>query len=94
MHKEHTSASYEKGYSLSDAYKVVYYDKLKTKEIESVKQDTLLKIDSKSHMKTASGNSSKEIHVPDDIMAMYKRNTKLTDEQIRKHYAKEIGGNE
>ena len=83
----------EKGYTLADAYKLVYFDKLQNKATLSTKQQVLNNIDSKSHMKTASGNSATEIHIPSDIMAMYKKNLpKLSEAEIRKHYANYMRG--
>ena len=84
----------DKGYSLVDAYKIVYFDKIKLNEIEKAKQNVLNNIDSKSHMKNATGASGKEVHIPEDIMAMYKKNIPgMSEADIRKHYAKYIGGN-
>lgn len=85
----------DKGYSLTDAYKLVYFDKIKTTDIEAAKQTVLNNIDSKSHLKSTTGNSGKEIYVPEDIMAMYKKNIpNMSEADIRKHYAKMVGGNE
>lgn len=85
----------DKGYDLVDAYKITYFDKIKTNNIETAKQTVLNNIDSKSHLKSVSGAAGKEIHVPDDIMAMYKKNVPgMSEADIRKHYAKTIGGNE
>lgn len=85
----------DKGYSLVDAYKIIYFDKIKLNEIEAAKQNVLNNIDSKSHMKNATGASGKEIHIPEDVMAMYKKNIpNMSEAEIRKHYAKYIGGNE
>ena len=81
------------GYSLSDAYKLLYFDKIKSVDINAAKQEVLTGLDSKSHLKTASGNAGKEIHVPEDILAMYKKNIPgMSDADIRAHYAKSIGG--
>lgn len=82
----------EKGYDLVDAYKLVYFDKVKNKEVESTKQKVLNNLESKEHLKTVSGGAAKEIHVPADIMAMYKKNIpSMSEADIRKHYAKMNG---
>lgn len=89
------AAKIDKGYDLVDAYKITYFDKIKTNNIEAAKQTVLNNIDSKSHLKSATGVSGKEVHVPEDIMAMYRKNIPgMSDADIRKHYAKTMGGNE
>ena len=83
----------EKGYSLSDAYKLVYFDNISTAKVASAKQETLKKITSKSHLKTSTGASGEGVHVPADVMAMYKANMpKWTDAEIHKDYAKFVKG--
>ena len=83
----------DKGYELADAYKAVYFDKIKMRDAESVKQRTLNNLENKSHLKTAGGKSSTDVHIPSDILAMYKKNLpKLTEAEIRKHYAKYVKG--
>lgn len=84
----------KKGMTFVDAYKVIYFDKLASKKSEAVKIEALNNVNSKKHMKstTGAGNVS-NITVPADIFAMYKKNIpNMTDAEIRKHYAKSIGG--
>lgn len=84
----------DKGYTLVDAYKLVYFDKLKSGDIEKAKQTAINNIDSKSHMKSTQGASGNDIHVPAEIIAMYKKNIPgMSDADIRKHYARTMGGN-
>ncbi len=85
------STKLDRGYTLADAYTAVYFDDIRKGTADNAQQDALKKITSKSHMKTASGGAAKEIHVPADIMATYKKNLpEMTDAQIREHYAKSI----
>lgn len=82
------------GMTFVDAYKVIYFDKLATKRSEAAKTEALKNINSKKHMKSTSGSGTpNNITVPADIFAMYKKNIpSMTDADIRKHYAKSIGG--
>lgn len=84
-----------KGYSLPDAYKVVAFDKLATKRETRAAQNVMTNIDSKNHLKTTTGTISKDILVPEDVMMGYKINMpNMTDDEIRKHYAKFVGAGE
>ena len=82
------------GMTFVDAYKVIYFDKIATKRSEVAKTEALKNINSKKHMKSVSGSGTpNNITVPADIFAMYKKNIpSMTDADIRKHYAKSIGG--
>lgn len=83
----------EKGYSLPDAYKIVAFDKIASKRVAGATQNVITNINSKSHMTTLAGNKAKNIVVPDEVMASYKKNLPyMTDEQIKEHYAKFLGG--
>lgn len=84
-----------KGYSLPDAYKIVAFDKLATRRETRAAQNVMTNIDSKSHLKTTSGAKSKDIIVPEEVMMGYKKNMpNMTDEEIRKHYARFVGAGE
>jgi len=83
----------EKGYTLVDAYKISNFDKISTRKAASAAQDVLTKIDSKNHIKPIKGSASKEVTVPEEVIAQYKKNIPgMTEEQIRKHYNSFIGG--
>lgn len=92
--------SYEKvldrvknGANLVDAFKLENFDTLTGRASDAAVQHTLNNINNKSHVKTTSGSASSDVVVPTEVYAMYKRNLpNWTDEQIKKHYAKEIGG--
>lgn len=92
--------SYEKvldrvknGTNLVDAFKLENFDTLTGRASDAAVQHTLNNINNKSHVKTTSGSASSDVVVPNEIYAMYKRNLpNWTDEQIKKHYAKEMGG--
>ena len=83
----------QKGYSIPDAYKIVAFDKITTRRINNARQDVITNIDSKNHMKPLSGTKSKEIHVPQDVLdSNHKNIPSMTDQEIREHYSKFIGG--
>lgn len=77
----------KKGYSMVDAYKVVNFDKLSSKQTAKAKQQVLNGINSKEHLKTTSGAAGSDIIVPANIMTQYKENG-FNEEEARKHYAK------
>ena len=84
-----------KGESLLDAFKLENFETLTGRATDAAVQHTLNNINNKSHVKTTTGSSTNDVVVPNDIYAMYKRNLPTwSDEQIKKHYAKEIGADE
>lgn len=81
------------GANLVDAFKLENFDTLTGRASDAAVQHTLNNINNKSHVKTTSGSATTDVVVPNEIYAMYKRNLpNWTDEQIKKHYAKEMGG--
>lgn len=92
--------SYEKilervqnGSSLVDAFKLENFEALTGRATNAAVQHTLNNINNKSHVKTTVGGAATDIVVPSDIYAAYKKNLpSWSDEQIKKHYAKEMGG--
>lgn len=92
--------SYEKilervqnGSSLVDAFKLENFEALTGRATDAAVQHTLNNINNKSHVKTTVGGAATDIVVPSDIYAAYKKNLpSWSDEQIKKHYAKEMGG--
>lgn len=83
----------ERGYSLPDAYKIIAFDKIANKKAASAAQNVITNINSKGHMKTTKGEQTKEVNVPDEVLASYRKNNPdMTEDEIRKHYSKFIGG--
>lgn len=81
------------GASLVDAFKLENFDTLTGRASDAAVQSALNNINNKSHVKTTSGSATSDVVVPTEIYNTYKRNLpNWTDEQIKKHYAKEIGG--
>lgn len=78
------------GYKLYDAYVICNLDKIQNAKIASGKKQAEDNYNSKGHMKKSTGKSATVIDVPNDIYQMYKRNTKMTDEQIKAHYKKSL----
>jgi hypothetical protein len=82
-----------KGYSLPDAYKIFAFDKLTSKKAISAAQNVINNINNKGHITPVKGGQTKEIVVPDDVLASYRKNLpNMTEDEIRKHYAKFVGG--
>ena len=83
-----------KGYSLTDAYKIVAFDKITNNKAASAAQVVKNNIDSKGHMKSMTGNATTEVIVPEDVLAMYHKNLpNMSEQEIKDHYKKYIGGN-
>ena len=83
----------KKGATILDAYKLENFDTLTGRNADAAVQHAYNNVVNKTHMKTATGSVPTDIVVPNDIYAMYKKNMpNWTDEQIKKHYAKETGG--
>lgn len=82
-----------RGYSLSDAFRVVAFNRITSKVVADSKEAAISNINSKSHMKTSSGSGSDEVYVPADIMATYKKNCpEMSEEAIAKDYNKFLKG--
>ena len=83
----------EKGYSLPDAYKIISFDKISSKKAASAAQNVINNISSKGHITTTKGTQTKEITVPDEVLNTYRKNNPdMTEDEIRKHYSKFVGG--
>ena len=83
----------EQGYSLPNAYKIVAFDKITSKKTASAVQNVITNVNSKGHIKTTKGGPTKETVVPDEVLASYRKNNPyMTEDEIRKHYAKFVGG--
>lgn len=83
----------ERGYALPDAYKIISFDKLSNKKAASAAQTVINNVNSKGHITTTKGTQTKEVTVPDEILAEYRKNNpNMSEDEIRKHYSKFIGG--
>ncbi len=83
----------EKGYSLPDAYKIISFDKISSKKAASAAQNVINNISNKGHITTTKGTQTKEITVPDDVLRTYRKNNPdMSEDDIRKHYSKFVGG--
>ena len=83
-----------KGYSLTDAYKIVAFDKITSNKAASAAQVVKNNINSKGHMKSMTGGQPNDVIVPDDVLAMYHKNLPhMSEQEIKDHYKKYLGGN-
>ena len=83
----------EKGYALPDAYKIISFDKLSNKKAASAAQTVMNNVNSKGHITTTKGTQTKEVTVPDGILQGYRKNNPdMSEDEIRKHYSKFVGG--
>ena len=83
-----------KGYSLTDAYKIVAFDKITSHKAASAAQVVKNNIESKGHMKSMTGGQPNDVIVPDDVLAMYHKNSpQMSEQEIKDHYKKYLGGN-
>lgn len=83
----------EKGYSIPDAYKIVAFDKITARKVDSATENVITNANSKNHMKPISGGKSREISVPQEVLATYRKNMPhMSEQEIREHYSKFVGG--
>lgn len=83
-----------KGYSLTDAYKIVAFDKITSHKAASAAQVVKNNIDSKGHMKSMTGGATTDVVVPEEVLAEYHKNIpSMTEQEIKDHYKKYLGGN-
>lgn len=81
-----------KGYSLYDAYVLENLSNIKLETLNAAKANVINNVNSKGHIKTSSGGSNQQHTVPNDILAMYRKNMpKWSDQQIIDHYNKTLG---
>ena len=67
------------------------FDTIRTDVKEAGKRSAIDNVNSKSHMKTATGGSGQHVNIPEDVLAMYRKNLRgWTDAQIREHYEKQF----
>ena len=80
---------FENGLSLTQAFRLVNMDRLLSRSESKARQDTLNKVNSKSHLTPVSGAPSEEVVAPDDVKAEYRVYfPNMTDEEINEHYRK------
>lgn len=80
---------FENGLPLYDAFRLANMDRLLSQSESKTRQETLNKVNSKSHMSPVSGAPSDEFPVPDDVKAEYRTYfPNMTDEEISEHYRK------
>lgn len=87
---------YEKvqnGMSILDAYKLENFEALTNRTSAAAVSHAVNNIENKSHMGTISGNASKDVAIPTEVLEMYKAfNPNMTEEQIRNDYSSRFGG--
>ncbi len=81
-------AMYQRGYSLSDAYKLANMEKITQRKQAAAKQTVINQTTGKSHMQQTSGRGTgNDVQIPADVMAMYhEMMPNATDKEIRAHY--------
>lgn len=78
-----------RGYTLTDAFRLVNAGRLQEQDRETAKQAALNNVASKSHLDRTTTRGAGAVTVPADVMAQYRMfDPDATDEEIRKHWAK------
>ncbi len=78
-----------KGLTLVEAYKLTNMEKLTNKTAKAAAQSAYNKSASKEHLTSSASRGQGENPVPKGVMDMYRKITKLSDKEIREHYAKQ-----
>lgn len=79
----------KRGYTLTDAFRLVNAGRLQEQDRETAKQAALNNVASKSHLDRTTTRGAGVVTVPADVMAQYRMfDPDATDEEIRKHWAK------
>ena len=80
---------FENGLSLYEAFRLANMDRLLSQSENKTRQDTLNRVNSKSHLAPVSGVPAEEFKVPEDIKAEYRTYfPNITDAEIEEHYKK------
>lgn len=83
----------KQGVTLLDAYRLANFDSIVGRASDKASQKTYENVANKSHIKTATGRAVNDIVVPNDVLSIYKKNMpNWTEEQIKKHYANSMKG--
>ena len=81
----------QKGYSISDAWKLVNLDVISQKKAAAAKIETANNVRSKEHLNKSTSRGQGAVTVPKNVIDNYKKLIpKATMEQIQKHYEKEL----
>ncbi len=82
---------FNKGYALSDAFKIASFERLMKSTNQKARQETLNSVHSKDHLSKTEGGAGDEISVPEDIMEEYLAlNPDATRKEITEHYRKSL----
>ena len=82
---------FNKGYALSDAFKIASFERLMKNTNQKARQETLNSVHSKDHLSKTEGGAGDEISVPEDIMEEYLAlNPDATRKEITEHYRKSL----
>lgn len=88
-HFQQIAEYYNKGISLEDAYYLANRAELEAKKQAATRQQTINQVAGKQHMKTTGQNGvGNDVHIPADVMSMYREMTGMSDDAIRKHYSR------
>ena len=82
---------FNRGYALSDAFKIASFERLMKITNRKARQETLNSVHSKDHLSKTEGGAGDEISVPEDIMEEYLAlNPDATRKEITEHYRKSL----
>lgn len=82
----------QKGYALSDAYKVVNFDRIGQRSAAAATQQAMNSAAGKAHLTPTGARGAGAPSVPADVMKMYKAfMPNASEDEIRKHYARSAG---
>lgn len=83
-------AMVQRGYDLADAYRLANFTELSKREAGAARQSAINAVKSKSHMVPAAERSgASEVVVPEETKQLYRQlNPGVTDDEIKRHYAK------
>lgn len=82
---------FNRGYALSDAFKIASFERLMKSTNRKARQETLNSVHSKDHLSKTEGGAGDEISVPEDIMEEYLAlNPDATRKEITEHYRKSL----
>lgn len=81
-----------RGYKLSDAFKLARYEKLVDNAAKAAGQKAINSVAGKNHFKNVSGGTEDDVQVPKDVAEQYRAiNPGVSMAEIRAHYKKSKG---
>ena len=81
----------EKGYELSDAYKVACFGELTKRAAGAMRQAAMNRISGKTHMTQTGSRGGGGVTVPQEIREQYRLlNPEATEEEIQRHYSRRV----